>query len=141
IICLNEAKCKKEPKIRNYVSYASKIENKNLAQCVTYINKNLIQDPTASYFDIENVHSMINRIELNKKPITIINLYLPPHVNIDVNKLCDEIKNLKASNLVITGDLNAHHYDFGSPNCDSSGKKLVEIFHNLNMIILNDGSP
>ena len=45
------------------------------------------------------------------------------------------------TNLIVQGDLNAKHLDYGSSESNNSGKKLKNIIENLNLKVLNNGDP
>ncbi len=54
------------------------------------------------------------------------------------------IKNLLSSvsgPLLVMGDFNCHHFRWGSEICDSIGHDLVDMLDDLDLCVINDGSP
>ena len=68
------------------------------------------------------------------------NIYLPPSVPVrgaDLHHLFELLPRL----FIVVGDLNGHNPLWGSDHCDSRGRLFEEVFNDLNLCILNDGSP
>lgn len=72
--------------------------------------------------------------------ITIISLYIPhPHISL-ISPLFN-ILYILPQPIIILGDFNAHHTSWGSHHSDSFAMALIDMFDNINVCILNDGSP
>lgn len=78
-------------------------------------------------------------IKLNTKTITFVCLYLPPSTDVTpilqrVQRLC-----LTYNNVIICGDLNAHHSDWMQSRTDARGREVANLFASLNYHLINDG--
>ena len=73
-------------------------------------------------------------IRIKVKGMNIINIYNKPR-NAISNSLFKLI--LSLDNVVICGDLNAHHPTWGSAVANSSGKNLIPFLKNGNHVLLN----
>lgn len=82
----------------------------------------------------------INVVAVKAEDINIFMFYVAhPDSNILIR-----IKNLLTSvsgPLLIMGDFNCHHYRWGSEVCDSMGIELVDLLDELDLCVINDGSP
>lgn len=72
--------------------------------------------------------------------LTFVSLYIP-HPNIAIISELDSILSLLPGPLVVMGDFNCHHTMWGSASCDSYSSRLIDVFDNVNLCLMNDGSP
>lgn len=73
-------------------------------------------------------------------PITIANVYLPcGRINMLKPKLIDALQPLEEPRVVL-GDFNAHHPNWGLQAVDVRGNILAELFEEMDLSVLNDGS-
>ena len=79
------------------------------------------------------------RIAFNKS-ITVASIYLSPSVNINKNSLLEVIDQLPRPFLIL-GDFNAKSPLWGSDILDSRGKIIEDILSDMDLCILNTGSP
>ena len=86
-------------------------------------------------------------INLNKKHIVLVSLYLPPRaylsdlnpINEHINILLDIINNL-GNNIIVCGDVNAHNVLWGSNRTDARGEDLAELIASNDLHLLNYGT-
>ena len=78
-------------------------------------------------------------VSLNKT-ITVCSLYLSPSSVVSKQHLEDLISQLPRPFLLL-GDLNGHSPMWGSDRLDSQGKVIEDVVSDLNLTVLNDGSP
>ena len=79
------------------------------------------------------------RIAFNKS-ITVASIYLSPSVNINKNSLLEVIDQLPRPFLIL-GDFNAKSPLWGSDILDSRGKMIEDVLSDMDLCILNSGSP
>ena len=70
--------------------------------------------------------------------MTVCNIYLPPSVPVGAH-LYHLFEQLPRP-FIILGDFSGHNFLWGSDHCDSRGRLFEEVFNDLNLCILNDGS-
>ena len=73
------------------------------------------------------------------KSVTVCNIYLPPSVPVTGAALYHVFEQLPRP-FIVVGDINGHNPLWGSDHCDSRGRLFDEVFNDLNLCILNDGS-
>jgi len=78
-------------------------------------------------------------VSLNKT-VTICSLYLSPSSVVSKRHLEDLIEQLPRPFLLL-GGLNGHSPLWGSARLDSQGKVIEDVISDLNLTVLNDGSP
>lgn len=71
--------------------------------------------------------------------ITIINMYCSPDTSLTIRFL-QQILNQVFPPFILMGDLNGHHPVWGSDISNESGRNILEIVQQENLVILNDGS-
>ena len=71
--------------------------------------------------------------------MTVCNIYLPPSVPVKGVDLCNLFEQLPRP-FIVVGGFNGHNPLWGSDRCDSRGCLFEEVFNDLNLCILNDGS-
>lgn len=79
-------------------------------------------------------------IHLTDLDINVITIYKPP----DVRTTRTDWQNILSkftTRTIVAGDFNAHHRMWGSARDDSLGNVIVDTLEDLNLILLNDGSP
>ncbi|XP_036219065.2 uncharacterized protein [Bactrocera oleae] len=80
----------------------------------------------------------------SKITITVISCYLTPSDSIqEFQEKLDNIEDTARSiegPLIITGDLNSKVIEWGMPNTDSRGKRILETAARLGLIVLNTGN-
>lgn len=82
----------------------------------------------------------INIVGVRSSDISYISLYIP-HPN---SSLIPDILVLLSSippPIMIMGDFNAHHVLWGSSHSDLFGLSLLDIFNEIDLCLVNDGSP
>lgn len=100
-----------------------------------------------TFNQISNIHSIDNmdvvaaKVVLNNKlKINIVSVYNPPKNVINQNHWEKFISNFDFP-LILAGDVNAHHYQWGCNFCDKTGKELLSALENSELVLLNDGTP
>lgn len=71
---------------------------------------------------------------------TIISLYISPS-NKPSKLVLKEMFSKLTPPFIILGDFNAHHGLWGAHNCDRMGRDIVDLLDELDLCIVNDGSP
>lgn len=66
-------------------------------------------------------------------------LYCPPLGDIDDDNFSSLFDSLPGKKLIL-GDLNAHHYRWGTLRSDGRGDQITELLLHLNLCLLNNGS-
>ncbi|CAH2221497.1 jg1323, partial [Pararge aegeria aegeria] len=86
------------------------------------------------------LHSrQFNAVAVRSLNISILSIYIP-HPN---SSLISELKSVLSSipsPVLVLGDFNAHHTFWGSHSCDGFATLLVDLFDELNICVLNDGT-
>ena len=100
------------------------------------INQNVLCSSIELHTDLQAVAARISF----GKTVTVCNIYLPPSVPVRGADLYHLFEQLPRP-FIVVGDLNGHNPLWGSDHCDSRGRLFEEVFNDLNLCILNDGSP
>ena len=79
-----------------------------------------------------------SRVTLTKS-ITICNIYIPPHDDVNINTIQNLILQLPEP-FIIVGDFNAHNEIWGAKNTNEKGKRIENIILNNNLCLYNDGT-
>lgn len=80
------------------------------------------------------------RIHINSyRLLTVASIYLPPRNNQEFENLLQCIKDLPRP-MIVMGDFNAHHTNWGNNSSDRRGNLLQDFCLNNNLNIVNDGS-
>ena len=85
----------------------------------------------------DGIECILTIIKSDNNYITIVNLYIPPDQDIDIN----HISPLFTPKTVIVGDLNAKNTLWGSPVTDQRGLIIENVMDNNNFTILNNVHP
>ncbi|XP_018371334.1 PREDICTED: RNA-directed DNA polymerase from mobile element jockey-like [Trachymyrmex cornetzi] len=90
-----------------------------------------------------SVEFNVVRIEcLTSEPVIIVNVYRHPGQRTPASFFRSLLNSLQGyKNLIILGDLNAHHPAWGSRTYSNSGRTLHQIIGEYDMFILNDKAP
>lgn len=149
IICLQETwlnKNKRIPSIPNYkvASYLHREDRKGGGVAI-YIKNNLPVERLDLKLENTTIEACAITLHLKNEKITIINCYDPPNCNKE-NKSnhLEGYHNLFAliptHNYILVGDFNAHDM-LWSDRQDSKGRKLLDIFSEHGLVVLNTGTP
>jgi hypothetical protein len=79
------------------------------------------------------------------RKITVITIYSNPNENLTQQIMEDIINKViigsgSANNIIIGGDLIAHHHIWGSKNITGKGREIANFLSNYGFVLLNDGS-
>ena len=80
------------------------------------------------------------QVSFGETKLKFLSVYKPP----DVNSISTDWNNIFSGyshSTVIGGDFNAHSKSWGSHKDDNTSNQLLQIFDDLNLVHLNDGSP
>ena len=72
--------------------------------------------------------------------LTVCSLYIPPHANINFRDLENLVEQLPVP-FFLLGDFNAHSNIWGGNETDSRGRIVERLLEDLDLSLLNDGSP
>jgi len=140
-ICLQETHTQNDnlPSILSYSSVCfSRSEGKG-GGCAIYIkdeiNYNVINLNLEVNTEIEAIGIKFKN-KSNGKSISLISVYIPPGINISVNKLNSLVS---GENIILTGDFNAKNKLWGFPVNDARGKVVKEFIEINNLICINNG--
>ena len=111
---------------------------KNHGGVILYIHRSCPHTQIQVHSDYQIVAARVN-IGSNKT-VTVASIYLPGRVPIQEEKLRDSINELPKP-ILLMGDLNAHHVDWGNKNTDSRGTIIKNLSNIMNLNIINDGQP
>lgn len=95
------------------------------------INFSYVTVPSHNSFDI---------VAVRVNNFTIVSIYIPSPTKSIISSVISIIKSLPKP-LLVLGDFNCHHTVWGSELSNSTGSFLLDSLDNLNLCILNDGSP
>ena len=101
-----------------------------------FINQNVLCSSIDLHTDLQAVAARISF----GKTVTACNIYFPPSVPVRGADLYHLFEQLPRP-FIVVGDFNGHNPLWGSDHCDSRGRLFKEVFTDLNLCILNDGSP
>lgn len=82
----------------------------------------------------------INAVAVRAFNYSILSVYLPdpnPSVLLDLKAIISSLP----PPIIVLGDLNIHHTSWGSHFCDSNSSLLLDLCDELDLCIINDGSP
>ncbi|KAJ8973460.1 hypothetical protein NQ317_013454 [Molorchus minor] len=138
VILLNETWLKENYRadIRYYTNYrVDRSDGKG--GVATYIKKSIKHEQIKTTVDLNN--TKIQSICIKIGTLNILNVYSEPKNKISQKAFDDFIATLSGQ-IMIMGDLNAHHPTWGSADTNHNGKTIMEIIHQNNLAIRNDGS-
>jgi ribonuclease HI len=82
----------------------------------------------------------INAIAAKVMGINFISIYIPhPHINLipDLSTILFAV----SPPLIVLGDFNCHHSSWGSYHSDTFSSFLIDLFDDINVCVINDGTP
>jgi reverse transcriptase-like protein/retrotransposon-encoded endonuclease len=150
ILTIQETKLKstqKTPKIAGFSEVRKDRKTGNGGGLLTYISdkitfteKSIDRNIDQSYIEIQAFE-----LHLNKKHINLANIYIPPRTytnEIDDQTVTQCFNALTSqSNILITGDFNAHSKLWYSKTNDHRGSTITDLITNSNLITLNTDNP
>lgn len=93
-----------------------------------------------SHIPIPAHSDFISAVAVRVNNTSFLSIYIPdPHSGM-IAELFAIISSIPPP-IVILGDFNVHHTSWGSHSCDSVSSAFLDLFDNLNLCVLNDGSP
>jgi len=136
LICIQETYLKgdKNIEVPNFTQQR-KDRPSNKGGLLTLIKNNIEFKQIPTPLDIEAIGT---QIITNQKAINIFNVYIPPSKE-TFEKQLDEI--FQHSNIILTGDLNAHHPLWNSPHPNKRGNILENLMEKYDCVLLNTGQP
>lgn len=82
----------------------------------------------------------INAVAANVMGINFLSIYIP-HPNINLIPDLSTILFSVPPPLLILGDFNSHNTSWGSSHSDAFSSFLLDLFDDINVVVINDGSP
>lgn len=70
----------------------------------------------------------------------VVSTYIPPNINFSDFQLDNILNCISHNNILFCGDFNAHHISWGCSRIDTRGRRILNLFENRNLVLLNDGS-
>ena len=90
---------------------------------------------------LDTIHSCAIKISIDKKPLTIVSIYLPKGPDNHNTEWFKHLKCTNNNNYLLTGDFNAHS-PFWEKGCNNtSHNRFLENIVDSPLYLLNDGSP
>jgi hypothetical protein len=89
------------------------------------------------HIDINVPNIVAVRIRIDDQQFDVASIYSPPSEQLPLTTMTDLVKNTK--NIIIAGDFNAKHHDWGCPQVNTKGRELVIWLIQNNLNVLNDG--
>lgn len=88
------------------------------------------------------INTLICTIKTQHKLIDIICIYIPPHITAnEIFHHLNTILTYTTNPILLVGDFNAHHTQWGNAHTDDKGTMLETFLRMNTLIYLNDGSP
>ena len=88
-----------------------------------------------------NLQAVAGRVHLDRI-YTVCSVYLPPHPSEGVSRQSlEELIRELPEPFILTGDMNARHYNWGDYDCNSRGNIINRMVEDYNLTILNSGEP
>ncbi|KAH9384915.1 hypothetical protein HPB48_026945 [Haemaphysalis longicornis] len=143
IICLQEANClPSECRLPGFVAYhnatACLEDECTISKCheathrpgrsrvVIYVRSGSAHSEVdLSTFDSDRLECAGVIIRFGRTETTVLSIYIPPACAWDASEL-RTLRKLCGRDVVMCGDVNAHHHSWGSPHNDTRGSLLVE---------------
>lgn len=83
----------------------------------------------------------VAEVTIQNKNIIIASVYLPPADDVDLHlQIIQELCQKYPRNVIVCGDFNAHHLEWGSTSTNSRGRDIIDLFSALDFHLLNLGS-
>ena len=142
IMALNETKTKAIKKINGFDYINKNRDDSSGGGVAFYIHKLLNYkkiEPPNELAHLEIIIIELEDIEINNEKLIIAAYYNPPQIKISHEAL-EYIFQL-SSNIVLLGDLNAHHESWYSKKNCPSGLTIHDFLLNSNNFLLNDNTP
>ncbi|KAJ0169404.1 hypothetical protein K1T71_014991 [Dendrolimus kikuchii] len=79
-------------------------------------------------------------VQILSLKITFVSVYIP-HPNSNIIQELSSILSPLPTPLIVQGDFNIRHTLWGSPVCDSVSHIFLDLLDNLNLCVINDGTP
>ena len=135
VLCLNEGNFKSDFRLPGYVCYRETRET----SLATLFVRNDVEQAQLQLPEIEGAHLTGVKIKLGCKVVNVITIYISPNKEANITALSLTLQDL--SPLLVTGEFNAKHPLWGSNTTDRRGIAICNEFEQLELTILNDGSP
>jgi hypothetical protein len=89
------------------------------------------------HIDIKQPNMVAVRIRNDDQQFDVASIYSPPTEQLPLITMTDSVKNAK--NIIIAGDFNAKHQDWGCPQVNTKGRELANWIIQNNLNVLNGG--
>lgn len=89
---------------------------------------------------IPPIPDSINAVAAKVMDFTVLSIYVSDPHSIQISDL-EHIFSALSGPFLILGDFNCHHLMWGSADYDALGCDLIDLMEDLNICLLNDGSP
>lgn len=93
-----------------------------------------------SHIPLPSLSSSINAVAIRAFNVSFLSIYIP-HPRTCLGPELRSIISSLPSPILVMGDFNTHHTMWGSHFCDGFAPVLVYIIDDVNLCVLNDGSP
>jgi exonuclease III len=84
------------------------------------------------------LESITVEVHADNKKIKIVNIYIPPKSDIDINTFRQLFP---IRNGIVTGDMNGYSSLWGHPSSNSLGRMIEEIIDETDYVVMNTGEP
>jgi ribonuclease HI len=110
--------------------------NDGWAGCAILVNRKF----TFSQLSIPSHSSGLNVVAVKCLNISFVSVYIP-HPNCELIQELSSILRTIPAPIIVQGDFNCRHTLWGSHCCDATSFSLLELMDEINLCILNDGTP
>ena len=111
---------------RNFIPYRADRQDRRGGGVAILIHKT-IEHHKITIPQLNRMEAVAIQLKINNNPVTIMSIYNPPG-DIDINDL--EILLQLSKSVILAGDLNSKHTDWGCQTSNQAGVKLRDLFLN-----------
>ncbi len=127
------------PPISGYVSYSE--HNIGRAKVLTYVKKTLVQIERPVHSQNPYIRAVGVDVSIGGRWIAIINTYVMTAAEVTQDDFLSLLNLSNVDEVVLTGDINAHHIAWGSSQSNLRGDTIFEATQLKGLLMANTGIP
>ena len=139
---VSETKLKSDVVFQNYTQFFKHNRADQPQGGVAIYMKSSYQGDRQSYLESDEIDAVFIVAKFNRKRYLLCSVYIPPQKSALLKKFLDiakkailEAHNLKCEGILIVGDLNARHQNWGDTTNNQHGSKILEFSQQQNLNI------